>query len=425
MTATKITVFFYNRLFDPLIMGNFWVFIADIQTSLPGRFKFNFITYENDAYPLTAAQRDQLAEMRDMGVDWTPLRWHPGRRLTSKMIDIAAGFRAVAWLRTKGFRHVVSYNSIAGSFCYLYARLLRMGLYMYSYEPHSEYSLDNGMLSKNSLQYRLLHALERRAAHYATVISSGTCFMQQRLEQDWKVKARFFKIPSVTDEHKFAFDEAVRAIRRAELGLADNRKVIFYPGKFGDLYYDIEVARMFRWLLDADPTLFFLILTPQPLDTVEAMFEQAGVPAKNFTVRRADYNDVQNWFWAADIGVIAVPPGSSKRFISNIKVGEYLCAGLPYLITEGVSEDYLFARENNVGVVVEDFDEQCIRAAWPQMQALFDEEPSQLRSRCMKVGREYRGFETLKTRFKEALHALVEGHDHAEYSPPPPGADRF
>jgi hypothetical protein len=407
MTPTKITVFFYNRLFDPLIMGNFWVFIADIQTRLPDQFQFHFITYENDANPLTNTQRIQLAEMKRLGVDWTPLPWHPGAGARNKMTDIFAGFRAVAWQRAKGSRHVVSYNSVAGSFSYLYARVLGMRLYMYSYEPHSEYSLDNGILSESSLQYRALHALERRAAQFATVISSGTRFMQARLEHDWEVKARFFKIPSVTDERKFAFDGAVRAARRAELGLTDDRKVLLYPGKFGGLYYDVEVAQMFRWLLDADPTLFFLVLTPQPPETVKAMFEEAGVPPESYTVRRADYDDVPAWFWAADFGVIAVPAGPSKRFISNIKVGEYLCAGLPFLITEGVSEDYLFAREYDVGVVVKSFDEPSIRGAWPEMRALFDEDQTALRVRCTRAGRAYRGFETLRPRFEEALRALL------------------
>lgn len=356
---------------------------------------------------MTEAQRTWLVEIQHLGVDWTPLRWHPGASARGKITDILAGFRVVARQRAKGCRHVISYNSVAGSFCYLYARVLGMKLYMYSYEPHSEYSLDNGMLSDSSLRYRVLHALERRAAHFAAVISSGTRFMQERLEQDWKVKARFFKIPSVTDERKFAFDGIVRAARRAELGLAENCKVLIYPGKFGDLYYDVEIARMFRCLLDEDPTLFFLILTPQPADIVAAMFEDAGVPAQSYTVRRADYDAVQTWFWAADFGVIAVPAGPSKRFISNIKVGEYLCAGLPFLITEGVSEDYLFARENDVGVVVKDFDEPSIRAAWPQMRALFDEDPATLRERCTQAGRAYRGFETLKPRFEEALRALL------------------
>ncbi len=408
MNPTIVTVFFYNRLFDPLIMGNFWVFIKDIQTRLPGHYKFHFITFEDDAHPLTEVQSQRLREMEGLDVSWTALRWHRGASIRSKIADIFAGFRAVTNQRFLGCKHIISYNSVAGSFCYLYARLLAMRLYMYSYEPHSEYALDNGMLSESSLQYQVLHILERRAANFASVISSGTRFMQQRLEEEWKITGRFFKIPSVTDERKFSFDNNMRALRRAELGLGFERKVLFYPGKFGDLYYGAEIAQMFRWLLNEDPTLFFLILTQQPAEMVTVLFQDAGVPQDSYAIRRADYDQVQTWFWAADFGIVAVPSGPSKRFISNIKVGEYLCAGLPFLITEGVSEDYLFAQENSVGVVVKDFDEASIREAWPHMRKLLVQDPEARRAHCTQAGRSYRGFETLKWRFEEALETLVE-----------------
>ncbi len=61
--------------------------------------------------------------------------------------------------------------------------------------PHSEYAIDNGMWSKGSLQYKISHYLERRAALNAKVIASGTIFMQRRVEDEWKSKAKFIRIP--------------------------------------------------------------------------------------------------------------------------------------------------------------------------------------------------------------------------------------
>ena len=111
--------------------------------------------------------------------------------------------------------------------------------------------------------------------------------------------------------------------------------------------------------------------------------------------------------------MIAVPPGPSKKFISNIKVGEYLCAGLPYLITRGVSEDYLFAEENEVGVVVDDFTESDIKAAWPKIQDYFERDPDERRKHCRDKGLGYRGFDTLNPRFRYAIDILT-GHDMDE-----------
>jgi hypothetical protein len=405
--TARVVVFFYNRLFDPLIQGNFLVFVESYLKQEPGRYRFHLVTYENAQLPLTPAQQTTVAEMKRQGLEWTPLQWHPGTGIFNKLADIAAGFWAVLKLRSKGYRHLIAYNSVAGSFCYLYAKLFRLRLFLYTYEPHSEYSADNGMLSIECMQYRALNSLERKAAFYAAVISSGTRFMQQRLERDWKVPGRFFKIPSVTDCRKFAFTPEVREAVRSELGIAPETRVLFYPGKFGSLYYGVEIAWMYRWLLDEEPALHFLVVTQQPEAEITAMFTQAGVPRVSYSIRKSDYHEVQRFFFAADFGIIAVPAGPSKKFISNIKVGEYLCSGLPFLITRGVSEDYLVAEERGVGVVVDDFAETDIRLAWPAIRAFLEMDPKKRRAICVEVGRTYRGFESLNPVFRAAMEELI------------------
>ena len=113
----------------------------------------------------------------------------------------------------------------------------------------------------------------------------------------------------------------------------------------------------------------FLIVTPHDDLEVHALFDQACVPRNAYSIRHSDYSEIHRYYFAADFAVIAVPPGPSKKFISNIKVGEYLCAGLPFLITRGISEDHLVAEQQDVGVVVDDFVESDIKAAWPKIRA--------------------------------------------------------
>lgn len=407
MQEKKVTIYFYNRLFDPLIQGNFWVFINDYLENEPERFKFHLVTYEDTKFPLTDDQCKIVNEWQRQGVDWTPLQWHPGRSLKNKLVDILAGLRTMIGLRSRGCQHLIAYNSVAGSYAYLFARMLGMKLFLYTFEPHSEYSVDNGMLSESSLQYKILHNLERQAANFATVISSGTRFMQDRLENEWKVNGAFFRIPSVVNSEKFTFNQNIRDDVRAELGIRTDQWVLFYPGKFGSLYYKEETAWMYRWLSELESRLHFLIVTPQSDQEVHSIFDKAGVDRSRYTIRRCEYAEVQRYFFAADFAVIAVPPGPSKQFISNIKVGEYLCAGLPFLITKGVSEDYMYAENQNVGVVVDDFREANIKAAWPEIKGYLEMDVHQRRHHCRTVGIEYRGFEKLNPIFKAAINTLV------------------
>jgi hypothetical protein len=68
--TAKVMVFFYNRLFDPLIQGNFLVFIEYYLKQEPGRYRFHLVTYENSLLPLTPAQQTTVAEMKRQGLEY-------------------------------------------------------------------------------------------------------------------------------------------------------------------------------------------------------------------------------------------------------------------------------------------------------------------------------------------------------------------
>jgi hypothetical protein len=408
MKKKKITIFLYNRLFDPLIQSNFWLYIQDLLSDPHSPYVLYLITYEDVKFPLTNAQRTQLETWEAQGLKWKPLTWHPGQGLLNKFRDITAGFFAVLALRLQGYRHIVTLASVAGTFGYLYSLILRTSLFLYQYEPHSEYAIDNRMWPVGSFQYRISNFLERKSAHFAKVIASGTRFMQERLKEEWQVKGHFVKIPTVANHTKFTYSDADRKETRHRLGIPLDAWVLFYPGKFGDLYYRSETAFMYKWLLELEPRLHFLIVTPHTDQEVTALFDQAGVNSAHYTIAHSGYEDIHHYYSAADFAVIAVPPGPSKKFISNIKVGEYLCTGLPFLITRGISEDYWYAENRGVGVVVDDFVESDIKNAWPKMKEFLEMDSNLRRRHCREVGLEYRGFDQLNPRFRQALELLTD-----------------
>ncbi|WP_421763186.1 hypothetical protein [Ekhidna sp.] len=408
MKRKKVTIFLYNRLFDPLIQSNFWLYIKDYLNDTERSVDFYLITYENPLFPLTDEQQTLVNEWVAEGLKWKRLKWNPGTGIVAKALDIIQGFFALTTLRFQGYKYALSLGSVAGTFLYLYSLLLRNKFFLYQFEPHSEYAIDNGMWAKESLQYKFSHYLERKAAARASVIASGTRFMEERVRDVWKFDTPFFKIPTVANDQKFIFSALDRKKVRQELGITNDTHLLFYPGKFGDLYYREEAAFMFKWLKEEIPNLHFLIVTPHEDEEVIALFDNANVSNEQYTIAHSDYKDIHRYFSSADFAVISVPPGPSKKFISNIKVGEYLCAGLPFLITEGISEDYLYALEKNVGVVVKDFEEPYIKKAAKEIQFFLDKDKNELRKHCREVGLEYRGFKKLNLIFRDAIQELVK-----------------
>lgn len=406
LRKTPIIIFLYNRLFDPLIQGNFWLYIKDYLQDPGAPVRFHVITYEDPRHPLTEAQKALVAEWTRQGLEWTALTWHPGMSLVRKFRDVLSGLVAVARLRMKGYRHIAALGSVAGTFAYFCALPLRLRLFLYQYEPHSEVSRDAGAWDEKSLQFRLARFFERRSAEYAHVIASGTRFMGERLKRDWGVRAEFFRVPTVVNEDKFHHDAAVAARMRADLGLQPGQPVLFYTGKFGGLYYDVEIAQAFSWLRAYDPQLHLLIVTPNEDAFVHDLFARAGVDRAHYSVCHSSYDDIERFYFVGDLGLITIPPGPGQKFRSSIKVGEYLCAGMPFLTPTGVSEDYLHATERDVGVVVADFSEGAIRGAWPEIRRYLDMDRDARRAHCREFGIEYRGFSSLNPIFKDAIDAL-------------------
>ena len=182
----KVIIFLYNRLFDPLIQSNFWLYIKDFLYDESNLNQFHLITYEDPKFPLTKEQLQLVEGWKSKDLIWSQLQWHQGSGLKQKFIDLFNGFKLVSKLRFRGYKHIVTLGSVAGTYAYTYCILWRLKLFLYQYEPHSEYAIDNGMWSKDSKQYKISHFLEKRAARYAKVVASGTVFMQERVKDIWK-----------------------------------------------------------------------------------------------------------------------------------------------------------------------------------------------------------------------------------------------
>ena len=407
MPGKTTIIFLYNRLFDPVVQSNLWLYIKDFLDDPHATVRFHVVSYEDPNVPLTDKQKKLVEEWQSQGLEWTALNWHPGKNLLFKLLDLLAGFFTVARLRRHGTRHIIAMAAIAGCFAYVCALVLRMRLLIYSYEPHSDVSVASGVWSNGSPQARLTRFFEKRSAEFAHVIVSGTRFMRDRLKDEWKVRAAFFQIPTVVDEVKFNFDPKVARDTRAELGITPNQPVLFYSGKFGGLYYAEEIPRAYSWLREYEPNLHLLIVTPNNDDYVHGLFDAAGIDRAHYSICHSSYEEIEKYYFVGDMGLITIPPGPGQEFRSSIKVGEYLCAGMPFLTPTGVSEDYIHATEQDVGVVVESFNEAPIRSAWPEIKRYLDENREERCARCRAFGIKYRGFISLKPVFKSAVEVLL------------------
>ncbi|WP_157807235.1 glycosyltransferase family protein [Hymenobacter chitinivorans] len=355
--------------------------------------RLHLITYEQEEYALTEEQAAQMrAYLAADNIEWHPLKWHSGRfKLLKKAFDLLSGFLLVLKLRiSPGARSIAALGTVAGAFAFVMAKLLGLRYYGFQYEPHSEFMRDCHVWPETSIAYRGLHYLERVSGMQADILSTGTVHMMNRMKE-WGTKAEVYKLPSCVDETKIFFRPDGRARVRANYNIAADKQVILYLGKFGGIYYDREIAVLFRVFHQQNPELHFLIVSPDLPAHIAGLMQAEGLPETSYTITRSPYEQVQEYISAADFGLVAVPSLPSQKFRSPIKVGEYLCCGLPYLVCAGVSEDDLVAEKYDVGVVVNDFSEAEALRVYPRVEQLLNAEKTALRAKCRAAGIAYRG----------------------------------
>ncbi|MEO9804478.1 MAG: hypothetical protein ABJF04_14585 [Reichenbachiella sp.] len=389
VTSSHLIVFIYNSFLDPLFQNILLDYIKTLSNSK--RITFHVITFEQSQYKIEKEERLKLShELRALNINWYPMQFHTGQFLLFKK---GVDFLQVAWLIArlkiaKGAKAILAFANVSGAFSYIFSRLFRMQLIIYSYEPHSEFLAELGLWDRRSLKFKLLQYFELTAGTKGEYIMTGTRHMVDRLTIE-KARGQLFRAPTGIDKEKFyPIDNSGL---RSELGIA-NRKVLFYIGKFGDLYYSHEIPRLFKLIQKRLPELFFLVITPSDLSEVSSYFGQYNIDSKDFLLLPSTFTqpEINLYINASDICLSAVPPSPSQKFRSPTKVGEYLMCGKPFLTCAGVSEDDEFASKRKTGIVLQDFSESSVNRALSEIEHILNEPHSDLQERCRNTGIEYR-----------------------------------
>jgi glycosyltransferase involved in cell wall biosynthesis len=189
-------------------------------------------------------------------------------------------------------------------------------------------------------------------------------------------------VPCAADEEKFHPDKADRAAARSALGLTD-RFVLIYPGRFGRWHYNDETFRVVRGLLDADESIFFLIITPDREAAVS--LASALLPDGRYAIRSAEHGEVPRFLRAADLGILLRERNPVNLVACPTKFAEFVMSGLPVLISAEIGDCSAFVAEHDAGIVLED---PIPVSAVSAVEGLRQKSAESRRARIAALGRE-------------------------------------
>lgn len=390
MKRKNIIIYTFQSLEDPLIKGLILEYLLRLKNKNIDAI-FHLITHEQTKYKLSRSKKvNKIEFLKKQNIFWYPINYKTGKLiLLKKIINFIESLIICLKIKIRfNPQAILGFLSIAGGYSYIISKIFKIKLIIFCFEPHSRYMLDFKTWELHSLNYKLLNYFEIKQLKAANFITLPTKAAIQ-YAKDLKIKGEIHYLPISVDTELFNYSESSRIKIRNNIG-AKEKTVLIYTGKFGGIYYSAQVIILFfKKLLHINNNYFLYIITPDFEETLDSI-KMCGINEDNYYLSNiVDYNELNQHLSAADIGLIAIPPLPSQLFRTPVKTGLYLSCGLPYIVNKGIGDNDYMAKEEKVGIVVEDIENINAEEINNKIISLLSENKITLRERCRKIALKY------------------------------------
>lgn len=348
----RIVVICGHGIHDPLVSTLMLDYILRVQEREP----LGDVMLITEEAAKTILDPDLERRLADCRIGWSPLRYDVrGWQLYQKARNtFILAWRSWRFARGAKERVVVGFLSFASSYASLLRSLGFSRSVVVNFEPHSRYMVEMGVWPPGGFKEKLVSWFERRQIRNADVIVAPSTAVRGFI-QEVGTDAKVFLQGVTVAVGENARNEQLRAGVRQRLGL-DGRFVVLYIGKFKGIYHsEADYVRFMRAACEADERVHHMIITyPEHERALRAAPGFSEVRDRSIILGPQAPADLPQFLSAAELGVIAVPPTPAQRYRSPVKTALYWAAGLPVLIAENVSDDWWVARDEGIGIVVED-----------------------------------------------------------------------
>ncbi len=156
-------------------------------------------------------------------------------------------------------------------------------------------------------------------------------------------------VPSLVDTKLFFFNPEIRVIKRRELGI-EKRMVFVYTGSTVKWQLPEVTVAFFKKIKEMIPEALLLFLTNNISDA-RRYFD--GIDRKDYLLASVPYGEVPHYLNAADIGILLREKNLVNYVASPIKFGEYLCCGLPVIISSGIGDTEEIIERHGIGRLID------------------------------------------------------------------------
>ena len=366
----------YDGLLDPLGQTQILPYLRGLAHQHGHRFVI--VSYEKAEKWHDVERRTQLKhDLLQSGITWLPLRYHKRPTVPATLYDVLCGIWHSLIIVKRYNIHALHIRSYVPMLIGLSMKFMfSLPLVFDMRGLWGDERADVGACSRDSLQYRMIKAVERASLRNADQIVTLThrsvpelLAMPVMHQHSRPINV----IPCCVDTQRWQRDEQARADIRTEHGWND-KTVVVYSGSLGGWYRTNDLAQLFATWHHACANTHFLVLSNQDPSLLVEALHQHGIASTSYTIKQLKSSEMASWLSAGDVGISLITPFYSKLASSPTKYAEYLTCGLPIVANDGIGDTALLF-DQGVAVRVADFTPEAYQHAWNDFRQLQTTQP--------------------------------------------------
>ena len=208
-----------------------------------------------------------------------------------------------------------------------------------------------GLLAKGVGRYLgyFYQQIERHVVERADAILCVSHAFKEFLHTRYDLK-NLMIIPTYVDTSRFSFSHSLRQLYREKLRIAD-RTVVTYSGGIAPWQRIENTIDLFIKLKENAADLFMLFLTQEPAQLRKMI--GGKIHPNDFTVLQVPHREVPGYLSAADVGVLLREDRLTNHVAAPIKFSEYMCCGLPCILSKNIGDTAQVIQEIGAGIVLD------------------------------------------------------------------------
>jgi len=339
-------------------------------------FSIHVLSAEKPGHELLIAQYRKLFD--EVGVKWTHVCYRNTPVVVGQARTQAAMKRAAkAIVRREGIKILHCRSFPPALIAYQLKRQLGIK-YIFDFR---DFYADGGLNKARGLArliYRYMKHMERPMVRDADKVVCLT-YRARTVLSDWYLQdisephSRFQVIPCCADFAHFDLSKLSSGdvtSARTKAGLQPGDFVLLYLGSLGPDYLLSEMIALFRQVLLVIPGAYFLFISNNGQELVDAECHAYGIDLDRIRFISADRDEIPAFLALADISVVFIRADVSKAGCSPTKLAELFACNVPVIANTGVGDmDSICDLPRNGSVVVKDFSDETLRSAINQVMA--------------------------------------------------------